>query len=143
MLKRHLLVIIIASVFSLGLLPAASTFAENPVVITNKSVASGSVDIDTIKKIYSGYTTSWPDGSRIIVTIMEKSPVHDVFLKIYVGKSENQFKATWKKLMFTGKGKYPRNFDSADKLIEFVKSTPGAIGYVDTSINTTDVSVQP
>lgn len=130
------------SLFSLGLMLPAGAWAEDVVIITHGGIAPGSVDADTVKKIYSGNMTSWPDETRIVVTTMDNAPIHEEFVKTYVGKSASQFQATWKKIMFTGKGKLPTNFNTAQELIDFVAKTQGAIGYVNSGANPQGVSIQ-
>lgn len=142
MLKKHLFKLFCISLLTLGLLMPAGVFAEGAFVITNSKIATGTVDADTVKKIYSGYITKWPDGTRIVVAVMENAPFHEDFLKTYVGKTKTQFKATWKKLMFTGKGKYPTNFDTVKDLVDFVAATDGAIGYVNEGAKPQGVSIQ-
>ena len=142
MRKKQWFLMICLSLLSLGLILPSGARAENAEVITHSSIAPGSVDADAVKKIYSGNMTKWPDGSRIIVATMDKAPFHEEFLKTYVGKTPSQFTATWKKLMFTGKGKMPTNFDTAKDLIDFVTKTQGAIGYVNAGSNPQGISVQ-
>jgi hypothetical protein len=50
-------------------------------------------------------------------------------LKNYVGESPEEFRAQWRKLVFTGQGAMPKAFDSESALIEYVAATPGAVGY--------------
>jgi hypothetical protein len=56
--------------------------------------------------------------------------VHEVFLKNHVGESPDEFRARWRKAVFTGQGAMPKAFDSEAALIEYVAATPGALGYV-------------
>ena len=121
-----------------------SGFAEDLIVILNKEIPDTSITKDDIKKIYLGDRITWSDSSTIIVTTLEKGPEHERFLKDYVGRSLSQFKMTWKKLMFTGKGKSPKEFGSPAELIDFVSQNKGAIGYVTAgSGNTDNVNVIP
>lgn len=142
MRKKYILAILALSVFTVGLTFPAFVFAGDVVVITHPDTAPGTVDADTIKKIYSGNVTRWPDGSRINLTMIENAPFHEDFLKTYVGKTKSQFQATWKKLMFTGKGKYPMSFNSAEELIDHISNNKGTIGYVSAGADVSKVSVQ-
>jgi hypothetical protein len=54
---------------------------------------------------------------------------HEVFLKNYVGEGPEEFRAQWRKVVFTGQGAMPKAFDSESALIEYVAATPGAVGY--------------
>jgi hypothetical protein len=55
--------------------------------------------------------------------------VHEVFLKNHVGERPEDFRAQWRKAVFTGQGAMPKVCDSESALIEYVAATPGAIGY--------------
>ena len=55
------------------------------------------------------------------------------FLKKYVGKSSSEFKNFWNKILFTGAGVPPTPFNSEADMVEYVKKTKGAIGYIDSS----------
>lgn len=132
--------VIAGSVFAWLLVITITVQAGEVVVITHKNVSSGSVNADVVKKIYSGHMTKWPDNQAIVVSVMEGSDVHKDFLKTYVNKSESQFSAAWKKMMFTGQASYPKNFASAQSIVDFVAKTPGAIGYVDAGAKTDNVN---
>lgn len=138
--KKKSLSVLVTSVFA-WLAISSMVYAGGVVVVTNKGVASGSVNAEMIKKIYSGHVTKWPDNQAIVVSVMEGSDAHKEFLKTYVNKSDSQFSSTWKKMMFTGQASYPKNFDSAQSLVDFVAKTPGAIGYVDAGTKTDGVNV--
>lgn len=140
--KKTLYLMICLSLFAFCPFMPQGALAEDVKIITNSSVPAGSVDAATVKKIYSGYTTKWPDGTRIIVTIMENAPYHEEFLKTYVGKNSSQFTATWKKIMFTGKGKFPTDCNSEQVLLDLIAQTPGAIGYVKEETALPGITVQ-
>jgi ABC-type phosphate transport system substrate-binding protein len=138
--KKKSLSVLVALVFA-WLAISSIVYADGVVVVTNKGVAAGVVKAEMIKKIYSGHVTKWPDNQAIIVSVMEGSDAHKEFLKTYVNKSDAQFSSTWKKMMFTGQASYPKNFNNAQSLVDFVAKTPGAIGYVDAEAKTDEVNV--
>lgn len=138
--KKRNISVLVALVF-VWLAVSSMVYAGGVVVVTNKGVPTGSVNAEMIKKIYSGHVTKWPDNQAIVVSVMEGSDAHKEFLKTYVNKSEAQFSSTWKKMMFTGQASYPKNFNSAQSLVDFVAKTPGAIGYVDAAAKTDGVNV--
>jgi len=63
------------------------------------------------------------------------------FLKEFVKKSPSQFKLTWKKMMFTGKGNPPKKFKDMKSLVEFVEKTDGAIGYITPDMKSDGIKV--
>jgi hypothetical protein len=56
--------------------------------------------------------------------------VHEVFLKKHLDESPEDFRAQWRKAVFTGQGAMPKACDSESALIDYVAATPGALGYV-------------
>ena len=47
----------------------------------------------------------------------EEGDDHSDFLRMYVGKTPQQFKNYWKSQVFTGRGKAPEAFTSPDELM--------------------------
>jgi len=72
---------------------------------------------------------------------LKDSQTHDDFLKTYLQKSTSQFQRYFRTLVFTGKGKVPKSFDSEESLVGYVAGTNGAIGYVSSGTNTGSVKV--
>ena len=103
------------------------------IIITNKSVNEAKLTKAEIQKIFLGKENQWPDNTKIHVVNLKNEEVHKAFLEEYIGRSATQYKNWWKKMLFTGKGEPPEEFDSVEALVEFVSKTKGAIGYIDTS----------
>lgn len=83
--------------------------------------------------ILMGRRTTWPDGTRIILFVLddEASPIGGEVLRQYVKKSQAQYLAFWRRQVFTGKGSMPKVASSVEELLKLVAETPGALGYVD------------
>jgi ABC-type phosphate transport system substrate-binding protein len=105
-------------------------FADDINIIANPNLSIDSLSKHELKNIYLGKKTRWNDGDRIIFVIYESGDVHEKFLKMYIGKSVSQFNNYWKRIVFTGKGKFPRKFNNENELLTFIDETPNAIGYV-------------
>lgn len=103
-------------------------------VIINPNDAGAGLSQGDAKKIYLGKKKSLPSGSKALpVDQTAGSVLREGFLSSVVGKSESQYKSFWAKKLFTGKGKPPTEKDSDDAIKAFVASTPGAVGYIDSS----------
>ena len=114
--------------FVLICLASTAAFAD-VVVIANKNVSETSMTKDKVKNIFLGKIVKWQDSSRIhFVTL--KGDVHKSFLKEYIGRSTNQYKTYWKKVLFTGKGSMPKTFSTEQEIIQYVANTEGAVGYI-------------
>jgi ABC-type phosphate transport system substrate-binding protein len=107
----------------------AIVYAE-VVIVANPGVPEKTISKQDMEKIFTGKKSKWSDGSKVIPVVQNKSDGHEQFTLKYVSKSAAQFKAYWNKMIFTGEGKPPQSFDSNESLINFVSTTPGAIGYV-------------
>jgi hypothetical protein len=112
----------------LGCWSAAS--AQDVVLIANKGMQISEIKNADLHAIFMGEKTRFADGSHAVPVTLKGGAVHEVFLKKYLGESPGDFRAQWRKAVFTGQGAMPRAFDSESALIEYVAATPGALGYV-------------
>ncbi len=137
--------IIFASIFA-SIVGMAFTFpsvasAEDVVIIANNNTPTSSFTIDEIKHIFLAKKTQFKNGQKINFATLQKGQTHDAFLRKYLQKSSSQFKRYFRTLVFTGKGKSPKAFDSEEDLVSYVASTNGAIGYVLSRTDTGSVTV--
>lgn len=108
---------------------AVSSLAD-VVFIVNSSVTVETVSKTEIKEIFLGDKIVWPDGEEIVLVTLNSSVTHEMFTRKYARKSKDQFLRYWRKLVFTGKAYSPKSFATEKQVIEFVKRTKGAIGYI-------------
>jgi ABC-type phosphate transport system substrate-binding protein len=115
----------------LGLLACCfAAGAQDVVFVVNKEVHISEIKASDLRAIFTGEKTRFADGSHAVPVILKGGPAHEVFVENYCGESPNEFRAQWRKAVFTGQGSMPRAFDSEAELLEYVAETPGAIGYV-------------
>jgi hypothetical protein len=112
----------------IGCCSAAS--AQDVLLVANKDVQISEIRAADVRAIFTGEKTRFADGSHVVPVTLKGGPVHEVFLKNHVGESPDEFRARWRKAVFTGQGAMPKAFDSEAALIEYVAATPGALGYV-------------
>ncbi len=122
---------ILAILFLVPVLLLPTSVNAEVIVIANNDIGVDSVSGGNLKKIFLGKTATWSDGSTISPTVIEKGSTTDEFLKSYVKKSPSQFKAFWKKAVFTGTGTPPECFKTDAELVAYVANTAGAIGFID------------
>ncbi len=108
----------------------AQQLAAEAVAIVHKDCADSSVSAKDVKSMYLDKKGSWSDGTKVIL-FMGSGATHDAFLDANVGKSASQFKAFWKKKVFTGKGRMPDEHADDAAMIKAVAAQAGAIGYID------------
>jgi ABC-type phosphate transport system substrate-binding protein len=104
--------------------------AQDVVLVANKSVPISAISEADLRAIFTGVKTRFPDGSRAVPVTLKGGPAHEVFLKNHLEEDPDQFRARWRKAVFTGQGAMPKACDSESALLEYVANTPGALGYV-------------
>ena len=141
---RHLLQSISPFLVILFLFTWSSEASGDLIFIANKSVPEDSVSTKDLKNIFIGKKKKWQDNSTITIAINNTESIHMELLHKYVRRSPAQFRNIWKRMVFTGEGKFPKSFSSSEKVIEFVASKTGAIGYIDADqVNDTVKIIKP
>ena len=103
--------------------------AQDVVLVANKSVQISQITDGDLRAIFTGKRTRFADGSHAVPVTLKGGAVHEIFLKNHLGEGPEEFRAQWRKLVFTGLGDMPMSFASESALIEYVAATPGAVGY--------------
>lgn len=110
-------------------------------VIANKSVPITKIEKSQLLDLYTGDIRLWSDGEPVIVfDLKPKGEVRKTFYK-FLGKSSSRMKSIWMKRMLSGEGDPPEVIKSEQEMIEKINSTPGAIGFVNQSVVSSDVKV--
>ena len=104
--------------------------AQDVVLVANKDVQISTIRDADVRAIFTGEKTRFADGSHAVPVTLKGGQTHEVFLEKHVGESPDEFRARWRKTVFTGQGAMPKAFDYESALIEYVAATPGAVGYV-------------
>jgi hypothetical protein len=104
--------------------------AQDVVLVANKGVQISGIRNADLRAIFKGEKTRFADGSHAVPVTLKGGPAHEVFLKNHVGEDPEEFRAQWRKAVFTGQGAMPKTFDSEAALLQYVAVTPGALGYV-------------
>ena len=106
-------------------------YADSIAVITHLSTAQESINTDELSRIYLGKSKSFPSGdSATPVNQADNSKIRQRFESEVLGMGKRKLKKYWSKLMFTGKGKPPKAMDGDAELLNYIASTPGALGYI-------------
>jgi len=111
-------------------------------IIVNPAVEITELQRDDLARIYLGKKTLWDSGARIRPSpLNEKSSVTKDFLETGLRKTVRQYRAYWKRRLFSGGGVAPRTFGSSTQVVDFVASTEGGIGVVEGTIDDDRVRV--
>ncbi|MFI5232190.1 MAG: phosphate ABC transporter substrate-binding protein [Gemmatimonadales bacterium] len=112
-------------------LGAHSAAAQEYKVIVNSANATSEISSDALGKIFLKQVSKFPDGATATpVEPAKASPARAAFAKAVLGRSVQNLESFWQQQIFSGKDVPPANKASDDDVVAFVKSTPGAIGYV-------------
>ena len=111
-------------------------------VVINMDNEIEAMEKTRISKIFLKQITKWEDGSIVEPVDQDsKSPVREALSRDVHGRSVSSIKNYWQRNIFSGRETPPPELDSDAKVIQFVSSRPGAIGYVSTSAKLDGVKV--
>jgi len=133
---RHVKYLIIAV---MGILGVAGAQAGDLKVIANPSVGASAVSADELKGVFLATKTSLSDGSHVEPVLEKGGPVHEAFVKEYLGKTDAALQTYYRSMVFTGKGSMPKALAGDAEVVAYVAKTKGAIGYVSAAASTAGV----
>ena len=122
-------------------MPAIALYGADLQVIANSSVTTSSVSGEELKSVFLATKTSLSDGSRVEPVLEKDGPVHEAFVKEYLGKTDAALQTYYRSLVFTGKASMPKQLPSDAEVMAYVAKTKGAIGYVSASTSVSGVKV--
>jgi ABC-type phosphate transport system substrate-binding protein len=118
---------LVLAVAGLGATPVR---ADEVVVIVNKDNPNA-VDVDFVRRIYTGSLRGWPDGSPVLAYDQsEDTEAREQFCAGVLRKSMANLKAIWSQNIFTGKGLPPRVASPDAEMKRAIASERNAIGYI-------------
>ena len=108
---------------------------EYKVIVNGKNTLK-QLSREDLARIFLGKKTLWDSETKIMPAILpEKEKVTQVFIKKVIRKSISQYRAYWKRRLFSGGGTPPKTFRTSQEVLDFVAKHPGAIGVVEASVN--------
>jgi len=114
----------------LGAFAASSLSAADLKVIANPSVGVSSVSVEDLKGVFLATKMSLGDGSHVEPVLEKDGPVHEAFVKEFLGKTDAALQTYYRSLVFTGKASMPKTLGADADIVAYVAKTKGAIGYV-------------
>jgi hypothetical protein len=111
-------------------------------IISNITADTPSLSVTQLRRIYSMRQLHWQNGTPIVVYVLaSNNPLHQQFCKQQLRLFPYQLDRIWNKLTFSGYGVAPIEVATQQELINAIKLTKGAIGYVDNLSEVKDVNV--
>lgn len=102
---------------------SASAYAE-AILVGHSDLSVDSLTQKEVAKIFLGKTSHWIDSTRANVCYLKDS---EAALLEVVGKSKQQYKFYWNRMLFSGKGVPPVLLENTDSVADYVKSNKGSI----------------
>lgn len=122
---------LLAMVVCAGSKPA---FAQISIVTAKSAKLDSSVvNKSMLKEIYVGAKLKWADGNKIHVVDQADTEVGKKFYAAVLGKSVNEVRKQWTKLMLSGQATAPFKCSSDKMVKKVVAVNPNAIGYIASS----------
>lgn len=95
-----------------------------------------------LRQIFTARQSIWPDGQPIQVFVFESdNQSHQLFCKNVLRVFPYQIERTWNKLTYSGLGERPLALKDKQTMLDMIKRTPGAIGYVANGVLSKDVKI--
>ena len=110
-------------------------------LVAHASLAVDAIDAPTAQKVFLKQVAKVGGAAVTPVDQAPAAAVREAFSKTVVGRPVGAVQQYWQQKIFSG-GDVPPATKASDKdVVEFVKATPGAIGYVSASAATDGVQV--
>jgi ABC-type phosphate transport system substrate-binding protein len=101
-------------------------------IVVHRNNPIESITRAKLSAIYMKRTRSWGDGREIVpVDQPASSPVRERFSRAIHGKNVAYVTRYWQRVIFSGRGIPPRQLQDDAAVLELVKNSPDAIGYID------------
>ncbi len=124
-----------------GMLFASVGQAEELLIIASPQVNESTITIEQLAEIFKLKKTYWTDNVRVVPVNREASSVErETFSKHIFNLPTQELGEYWNRLRF--QGKLPPLVQTSDQaVLSFVRSVPGAIGYINAKQKPTGVKI--
>ncbi|AUM11557.1 phosphate ABC transporter substrate-binding protein [Ketobacter alkanivorans] len=116
-----------------GLMMAATFASAEVVVIVNANSSLNSASSGDIQQLFLGKRNDIGGVSATPVDQAEGNEARATFYEKVVDKTPSQLNAYWSRLIFTGKGKPPKQYFDDAEVLETVLEDDEAVGYIDSA----------
>lgn len=121
---------------ALAMLPMDAIQAADPEIVVIGNPTAPSMTKDQVADLFLGKS----QGMRLL-DLPNSAPIKAAFYQKVSGHDLSQVKATWSRLIFTGKGQPPKELPDAIAVKKAVAADPKTIGYIEKSAADPSVKV--
>jgi ABC-type phosphate transport system substrate-binding protein len=124
-------------ILAIGALSSPSAAgAQEFTVIVNAANPIASMPRDDVAKLFLKKTVAWQSGQPVApVELPVATKAREAFARTVLNKSIPQVKSYWQQQIFSGRDVPPPEKQSENDVVAFVRSNPGAIGYVSKGVD--------
>lgn len=123
--------LVAATLLSSAGLAVAAAEGDRVVVVVSARNPVTAISRLHLADMYLGRTNRFPNGkSAEPIDQAPASPVRALFYQTYLGRTQAEIKAHWSRIIFTGRGRPPRDVPSDAEVRDLVAGSPHAIGYM-------------
>jgi hypothetical protein len=140
-MKRIAACAVFAAVLLVGIAPVKAQ--EGGVkIIGHSSTTPATISQRDLTRIFLKQRKSWPSGaSAEPVDQSRNARIRRIFSEQVLERSVDMVESHWQAQVFSGKATPPPTLASDQEVIDFVRSNPGAVGYISPSTPTSGVQV--
>ena len=110
--------------------------AQEFTVIVNAANPLASMPRDDVAKLFLKKTVAWQSGQAASpVELPTAAKAREAFARTVLNKSIPQVRSYWQQQIFSGRDVPPPEKQSENDVVAFVRSNPGAIGYVSKGVD--------
>ena len=118
----------------IGLGNVETAHAQISIVVAKAAkLDSNTVKKAELKAIYTGNKLKWSNGNKIQVVDQAETGLGKKFYDLVLGKTLNQVRSQWTKLMLSGQASAPTQCPSDKMVKKIIAGNPNAIGYIASS----------
>jgi ABC-type phosphate transport system substrate-binding protein len=111
------------------------SLADSIVVVVSATSSVTEISRLHLADIYLGRTSHFENGTPAVPIDRNAGSADRIsFSEKFLDRSEAQMKAHWSRVIFTGRGRPPREASSGQAVRNIVAGDPRAIGYIDVSL---------
>ena len=131
----------LALLAALALAAARPAGADDFKVVVHPDNPVGHLTASQLSRLFLKKTQRWPEG-RPVQPVEPASPrLRERFALVVHEKSLNAVKSYWNQIIFSGRDVPPLEKPDDAAVLAFVRSEPGAVGYVSPGADLTGVKV--
>jgi len=129
--RVRILLFVLFCVFQSNNLKSQVNLDDFSIVVIGNDLGLSSLSESMLKNCFKGKYNNWPNKKAVVIALpSSKHKKVELYSSLLYNKSFYSVKKYWYSLVFQGRNDPPYFFGSDEEIIEFVKSTPGAIGIV-------------